>query len=669
MTDAHLESAATTPTIQQELAGIAALIDGIWQLASTSEDENSNTEAYQQAVAEWRGYREKLLQQLGQSEELARLKQLFNLSQWQLALVLLAALPALNSHYRGLYQQLNPRSRPEASLDWLLDLLAESPAQSQLWQQQLGADASLLYYRLLQPPADVGYFLSGNLDVAPDLLAYLQQQPLIADPDALCLNPVTLPSYKLLPPDNDIQSRCIQLQGESGSGRTSLALWQASRDGRQLYNLNNERLWQYSAPITMLRDILQFLTLADAELLWPDGLKALQQQPAAASLLNRWLQQHTATRIWFTATSEESLPDLWPTTLAHYHPVTVQLDIPDYKRAVSLWTTLAEALPLKLRRVSWRTIARRYRLLPGDIHQVLLELVHSRYAITTDRVLQQCVARTPLSLSGLATRVPPDNSSIPLILSPDASAQLHELGERYRLRQLLQERGLCSSTGIMALFSGSPGTGKTMAAETLASTLGMPLYKVNLANIASKWIGETEKHLDTLFAEVEHHNGMLFFDEADALFARRSEVKSSHDKNANMGVSYLLQRIESYNGLLILATNFKTNLDKAFLRRLQFSIEFARPDEAARTTLWQQWLERLPPIAGIDAAELASKLELTGAQIRNICQHTLLLSLSEADDEEQPTVTRQHLAGAIRREYQKHDSTFLAAQKLAGWLE
>ena len=126
-----------------------------------------------------------------------------------------------------------------------------------------------------------------------------------------------------------------------------------------------------------------------------------------------------------------------------------------------------------------------------------------------------------------------------------------------------------------------------MVAEALADVLNMPLYKANLASVSSKWIGETEKHLAALFDDAQRHNGLLFFDEADAVFSRRSQVESSHDKNANLGVSYLLHRMEHFHGSLVLDTNYKGNLDPAFMRRLHFSVEFTQPDADDRLSIWR----------------------------------------------------------------------------------
>ncbi|MCA9982010.1 MAG: ATP-binding protein, partial [Anaerolineales bacterium] len=186
-------------------------------------------------------------------------------------------------------------------------------------------------------------------------------------------------------------------------------------------------------------------------------------------------------------------------------------------------------------------------------------------------------------LSTLASKITPRHDWADIILPPDQVQMLRELLNTVRRRPfVLEEWGLgkklTASAGVTVLFAGPPGTGKTMAAEVLASEMGQDLYKINLSSVVSKYIGETEKNLEKIFLEAESSNAILFFDEADAIFGKRSEVKDAHDRYANVEVSYLLQRMERYDGVTILATNLRANLDEAFMRRLQFAIDFPFPE-------------------------------------------------------------------------------------------
>jgi SpoVK/Ycf46/Vps4 family AAA+-type ATPase len=214
--------------------------------------------------------------------------------------------------------------------------------------------------------------------------------------------------------------------------------------------------------------------------------------------------------------------------------------------------------------------------------------------------------------------------------------------------------------GISALFSGSSGTGKTLAAEVIAGELHLDLYQVDLSQLVSKYIGETEKNLRQVFDAAEAGGAVLLFDEADALFGKRSDVKDSHDRYANIEVSYLLQRMEAYRGLAILTTNMKSAIDTAFLRRIRFVITFPFPDEVQREQIWRRIFPSETPLANLDWASLA-RLTVAGGNIRNIALHGAFL----AADAESP-VTMDHLLQAARGEYAKLEKPLTAAE-IGGW--
>ncbi|QIK83047.1 ATP-binding protein [Sanguibacter sp. HDW7] len=206
-------------------------------------------------------------------------------------------------------------------------------------------------------------------------------------------------------------------------------------------------------------------------------------------------------------------------------------------------------------------------------------------------------------------------------------------------------------TGVAALFSGSPGTGKTLAAHVVADSLGMELFQVDLSAIVDKYVGETEKNLEKIFAEAEQLNCVLFVDEADALFGKRSSVGDSRDRYANQEVAYLLQRMEVFDGITVLATNLRGNLDPAFARRLQFMVHFPDPDEATRVRLWQHHLAQLPttdPDDPVDVGILAARLEVAGGDIRNVVLAATHDAVATGDE-----VGMRHLTVAAGRELAK----------------
>lgn len=204
--------------------------------------------------------------------------------------------------------------------------------------------------------------------------------------------------------------------------------------------------------------------------------------------------------------------------------------------------------------------------------------------------------------------------------------------------------------GYRVLFYGPPGTGKTLASTLLGKYTGKDVYKIDLSMVVSKFIGETEKNLASLFAQAENKDWILFFDEADALFGKRTNVRDAHDKYANQEVSYLLQRVEEYNGLVILASNFKNNIDEAFLRRFQSIIYFPLPQKEERLQLWQQTLpDKVRLSVGVSLESIAEKYELTGANVVNIVQQVCLVHLASGNEE----ITEKDFVNAIRKEFGK----------------
>lgn len=241
-----------------------------------------------------------------------------------------------------------------------------------------------------------------------------------------------------------------------------------------------------------------------------------------------------------------------------------------------------------------------------------------------------------------------------LVLPSDVKAQLADVLVSAKMRAYVHEawgynkkhaRGL----SLAVVFSGESGTGKTMSAEVIANELGVNLYQVDLSSVVSKWIGETEQHLQQIFDATEDSDCVLFFDEADALFGKRTEVNEAKDRYANIETSYLLQRIESYNGIVILSTNLRSNIDEAFLRRLQYGIRFPKPDDAAREKIWRGVFPPSAPLDGIDYGRLASQWDdLSGGQIRLIALGAAMLAAGE----DRP-ITMHHVQRAYDNERDK----------------
>jgi hypothetical protein len=274
--------------------------------------------------------------------------------------------------------------------------------------------------------------------------------------------------------------------------------------------------------------------------------------------------------------------------------------------------------------------------------------------ITMDDLYAAARAQSSPILSSLAQKVPLRYRWQDIVLPEDTFAQLREMKTYIEQRHVVYDRWgfgekLTLGKGLMAMFTGPSGTGKTMAAGILAAAVGLDLYRIDLSGVVSKYIGETEKNLNQVFAQAENSNAILFFDEADALFGKRSEVKDAHDRYANIEIAYLLQKMEEYDGAVILATNLKMNLDDAFLRRMHFVVDFPEPDEDDRHLIWQRSLpDSLPLAKDVDLPLLARRYKLSGGSIRNIVLAAAFLAAEEGQG-----VAMSHLLHATRRELQK----------------
>lgn len=274
--------------------------------------------------------------------------------------------------------------------------------------------------------------------------------------------------------------------------------------------------------------------------------------------------------------------------------------------------------------------------------------------LTADGLRRGARAQNAAGLERLARRIEPQVGWADVVLPAPALRQLHELAARARHRdQVLNEWKMRPGGGrgnsVTALFAGDSGTGKTMSAEVIAGELGLDLYTVNLATVVDKYVGETEKNLERIFAEAGGVNAVILFDEADAIFGKRSEVRDAHDRYANIESAYLLQRMETFSGLAILSTNLRSNIDEAFTRRLDTIIDFPSPDESARLALWRRCLA--PPLPCADDLDLefcARAFELSGGNIRSVGITAAYLAAGSGGK-----ITMIELIAAVQQEYRK----------------
>jgi len=329
---------------------------------------------------------------------------------------------------------------------------------------------------------------------------------------------------------------------------------------------------------------------------------------------------------------------------------------------------LALALPgYEERRAAWRAavpglddgpagqLAARFRLTAGAI----AESAAAAAGDTLPELSRACESDGRDGLGGLARLITPRATWDDLVLPAAITEQLHDLCDHVRhhatvLHEWGFDHGASRGTGLVALFLGASGTGKTLAAEVVAGELETELVHVDLAAVVSKYIGETEKNLERVLSAGDRSGAILFFDEADALFGKRSEAHDAHDRYANLELSFLLQRLEQYEGVAILASNFAQNIDSAFMRRVRLTIELPFPDEETRRRLWRVHLPEQAPVApDVDPAELARALKLAGGGIRKVAVNAAFLAAADGG-----TIELAHVLRAARREYERAGRPF-----------
>ena len=345
-------------------------------------------------------------------------------------------------------------------------------------------------------------------------------------------------------------------------------------------------------------------------------------------------------------------------------PVAATLD------GVMRLTVRLAALTSAARLALWRQLA--VVPAPAQVRDRLLNPAEiaaaARAAPLGEEAVRQACRRVLQPPSELLQRLPCPYERSDLVLAPDTQRQMDEFEQQARLRwPVYEEWGFERLTplgkGVTALFAGASGVGKTMSAQVLARSLELDLYRVDLAGVVNKYIGETEKRLKQVFDFCEHANVMVLFDEADALFGQRTQVKDAHDRFANIEIDYLLQRMEHFNGIAVLATNRKNDLDKAFLRRLRFLIDFLLPGPEERIGLWRRALLPRSPageelLDDIDWDYLAEKLTLTGADIKQAALGAAFLARGEAT-----RIGMRHILSCVRREMTKHELVLRASLK------
>lgn len=436
----------------------------------------------------------------------------------------------------------------------------------------------------------------------------------------------------------------LALDGTYGSGRTAAAAALAESINQPLLALDADRLPAPGSDVaTILRRFVRDARLRDAAVL----VRNVQPPTPDADRVDieELLRHLDACPGPVFLSGDATVPPRIAAGLTRHRFATVSFEQPDYELRRSFWTQLD--LP-----GDPAALASKFRFTAGQIEDAA-ETARGLTSgpVTASDVQEACRAQSRDTLGDLVTHLEPNYGWEDIVL-PSAerrglravAAHIDHRGTVYSEWGFAERFSL--GTGVNALFAGPSGTGKTMAAEIIAAETGLDLYRVDLANVVSKYIGETESNLAQVFDEAQNSNAVLFFDEADALFGERSEVSDAHDRYANIEVDYLLQRMEAHDGVVLLATNLDQHLDDAFRRRIDVTIDFPRPDRDAREQIWRGIFPDDTPVGNLDWVFLAD-FELTGGDIKSAALTAAFLAADEGDE---TSVEMRHVVDALWRE-------------------
>lgn len=607
---------------------------------------------------------EPLEDRIAPDSPLARLTAAFDLSLIDLYILLISLAPELDRRYERLYAYLQDDvSLRYPTLNLVVNLLGGGSAERFAVWGRLEAPNPLTKFRLITFQGDANRpnatRLSQQLKVDQRIVDYLLGS---SAPDDR-LNGIVSPVRRTLSsplPDSQMQAMhdaltslpIIYLKGRRDTGQVETAAALCAGHRLPLLSIDLSRAGEGSLSNEQGYDLAireGFLDAAALLFLHWDRVLDEQRHPPAA-LWQAILDYPLPIFIW-------GLRDWEPMDLERRRRM-LRLDFatPQYAYRREMWDREARAGGSALDADDIAVLANKFRF----THAQIARAIQTAEDIAATRGDPPTLAdyyagaqrHASIELGHLATRVAVRMGWDELILPPDQIKQLREICDRMRYAHIVNESwgySVRSDTGISALFAGESGTGKTLAAEVIAREMGLPLYKIDLSAVVSKYVGETEKNLSAIFDEAQAGSAILFFDEADALFGKRSEVKDAQDRYANIEVAYLLQRIESYDGIAILASNFRHNLDDAFTRRLDFIVDFPAPDAAYRRRIFEVHFPPNAPLASdVDLGEIAAKYRLSGGNIRNVALAAAYLAAADGR-----VITAAHIRDAVRRENQK----------------
>ncbi|ERT12150.1 ATP-binding protein [Photorhabdus temperata] len=574
----------------------------------------------------------------------------FELTEFERDALLLGLLPHFDNRYHALFAALHGNSKKQwPSFALAIELFSERQSDRQLLQNSFLPQTPLILNHLLRLNNDEEpIWLQTQFLTHSAVWHFLSRQRVILPPLITCAYWNTPALQTWYPPAlysslekillNEVRPLVI-LRGKEGSARELAVSNIMAFHGISTLTLDLARLpdeENLTVISNLLTDAIREVQLHDACLLIRNFSLLAEEKKILNSALSALLNQ-TKLRVVCLMEPRDSL--VWIK-----HLPMVQIDMP-ITTLIEKKTMLEKSLPNHASdEINIAQLCQRFSFTAETLPLILEEACQYQILRQPEGQLEEIDLRQALNfraqqnLGKLALRITPKRSFNDLVVSDELIRQLKEIIAAINycdqvLAAGFQEK-ISYGTGISALFYGESGTGKTMAAEIIAGHLGVDLIKVDLSTVVNKYIGETEKNISRIFDLAEADSGVLFFDEADALFGKRSETKDAQDRHANIEVSYLLQRLEDYPGLVILATNNRSHLDSAFNRRFSFITHFTYPDEELRKKMWWAiWPEQLRLSNEINFEHLAKRADITGANIRNIALLSSILAVNDNNEQ------------------------------------
>ena len=606
----------------------------------------------------------------------------FSLSSVEQDILVLAVAPEMDLKYEALLAYLNNDvTRKWPTFDLAIRVCAATEEKRLEVRQCLQPQGNLFSSGLLQPIAStegrswlatgfsvapiVTHYLSGTPSLDSRLTPFVEERNSGVEWDRLPLSSDLLNKLRHLPnlfTNSSSEGPIVILSGRKGSGRglaagavcqeLGLSLLCVDLEGLRACGENACRLSQ----AILLQQRLQAagLLLTRCEALSDKEGKPFPESHALLKILTR-----ARGPIFVSCYSAVALREL----LSDQRTISFHFDDLQYATRLELWEGALALVNAEITQVDLEALADRFALTAGQIAAAVSSAIDTEAiatrgkgdSINGEALFAAARVQSDQSLGSLAVKVKMIHTWGDLVLPPTTLQRIREITAAIQHRHVVYsdwgfEKRIVAGKGLKVLLSGASGTGKTMTASVVARELGLDLYKIDLSSLVSKYIGETEKNLDRIFRAAQSSNAVLFFDEADALFGKRSEVKDAHDRYANIEVAYLLQKIEEYDGVVILASNLSKNIDEAFSRRMHYVVEFPLPDESHREKLWRGMFPPEVPLGeDVNFQFLARQFQLAGGDIRNVALDAAFLAAQDGK-----IITMKQLVMAMSRQMMKH---------------